>query len=123
MGYGFNHGFANEESGVYNTADVYVGYNIQYVPQTTNGEARCAAIVAQNLSLYGAAGGNANGTACQGLWGTVNIRDLISASGKVGNWNHALYAQDAWTIGRHLTLNLGLRADKESLPSYNTLPG
>ena len=123
FGYGFNHGLANEQSGVYNTADVYVGYNIKYVPNTTNGQARCAAIVAQNLSLYGAAGGNADGTACQGLWGTVNLRDLISASGKVGNWNHAFYVQDNWTLTKGLTLNLGLRLDKENLPSYNTLPG
>jgi hypothetical protein len=123
VGYGFNHGLANEQAGVYNTADVYVGYNIQYVPQTTNGESRCAAIVAQNQQLYGAPGGNADGTACQGLWGTVNLRDLISASGKVGNWNHAFYVQDAWTVAKGLTLNLGLRLDKENLPSYNSLPG
>jgi hypothetical protein len=123
FGYGFNHGYANERAGVYNTAAVYVAYNLQYVPQTTNGQSRCQAIVAQNLAQYGAAGGNADGTACQGLWGTVNLRDLISASGAVGNWNHALYVQDAWTVGKGLTLNLGLRMDKESLPSYNTLPG
>ena len=123
FGYGFTHGYANEQSGIYNTADVYVGYNIQYVPQTTNGQGRCAAIVAQNLAQYGAAGGNADGTACQGRWGTVNLRDLISASGKVGNWDHAFYVQDNWMIAKGLTLNLGLRLDKESLPSYNTLPG
>jgi len=123
FGYAFNHNTADELAGVYNTADVYVAYNLQYVPQTTNGQSRCAAIVAQNQSLYGAPGGNANGTACQGLWGTVNLRDLISASGLVGNWNHSFYAQDAWTITKGLTLNLGLRLDKENLPSYNTLPG
>jgi hypothetical protein len=123
FGYGFNHGIANEQAGTFNTADVYVGYNIKYVPNTTNGQDRCAAIVAQNLAQYGAAGGNADGTACQGLWGTVNLRDLISASGKVGNWNHAFYVQDNWTLAKGLTLNLGLRLDKENLPSYNSLPG
>ncbi len=123
FGYGFNHGLANELSNVFNTADVYVGYNIKYVPNTTNGQARCAAIVAQNLTNYGAAGGNADGTACQGLWGTVNLRDNIGAAGKVGNWNHAFYVQDNWTIAKGLTLNLGLRLDKENLPSYNSLPG
>lgn len=66
VGYGFNHGLADELAGVYNTADVYVAYNVPYVPQTTNGEARCQAIVAQNVTQYGSAGGNANGTACQG---------------------------------------------------------
>ena len=30
--------------------------------------------------------------------------------------NHALFAQDAWTIGHGLTLNLGLRVEKETLP-------
>ncbi len=123
FGYAFNHNLANEQAGVYNTADVYVGYNIQYAPQTTNGEARCLAIEAQNLSSYGKIGGASDGSSCQGLWGTVNLRDLISASGKVGNWNHSLYVQDAWSITPGLTLNLGLRLDKEDLPSYNSLPG
>jgi outer membrane receptor protein involved in Fe transport len=123
FGYAFNHGFANELSGVYNTADVYVAYNDPYTPLTTGGNANCAKIVAQNQSQYGAPGGTADGSSCQGLWGTVNVRDLISASGKVGNWNHSLYVQDAWTVAKGLTLNLGVRLDKESLPSYNTLPG
>ena len=123
FGYAFNHGLANELSGVYNTADVYVAYNDPYTPLTTGGNANCAKIVAQNQSLYGAPGGTANGSSCQGLWGTVNLRDNIGASGKVGDWNHSLYLQDAWTVAKGLTLNLGVRLDKESLPSYNTLPG
>ena len=122
IGYGFNHGLNDTLSGVFNTADVYVAYNVPYAPQTTNGQARCAAIVAQNVSNYGVPGGNTDGTACQGMWGTVNLRD-VATTGKVGNWNHSFYVQDAWTVGRGLTLNLGLRLDKENLPSYNTLPG
>ena len=31
--------------------------------------------------------------------------------------NHALYAQDSWTIGHGLTFNLGLRVEKENLPA------
>ena len=123
IGYGFMHGIADELSGAYNTADVYVAFNQQYIPNSQNGIANCAKIVGQNQSLYGNPGGNADGTGCQGLWGTVNLRDLISASGKVGGWNHSFYVQDAWTVGRRLTLNVGLRMDKENLPSYNTLPG
>jgi hypothetical protein len=122
FGYGFNHGLNDTLSSVFNTADVYVAYNLQYAPQTTNGQARCQAIEAQNLSLYGAAGGNPDGSACQGLWGTLNLRDFAT-TGKVGNWNHAFYVQDAWTVAKGLTLNLGLRLDKENLPSYNSLPG
>ena len=123
FGYGFMHGTADELVGVYNTAQIYVAYNVPYVPQSQIGQANCKAIVAANLQKYGVAGGNADGTACQGLWGTINVRDLISASGKVGGWNHSMYAQDAWSINKYLTLNVGLRLDKENLPSYNSLPG
>jgi hypothetical protein len=121
FGYSFNRG-TNDVLNGYNTADVYVGYNVQYGPQTSNGISRCKAIIAQNMSLYGQAGGAADGTACQGNFGTVNLRDL-GTTGKVGGMNHAFYVQDAWTIGRRLTLNLGVRLDKENLPSYDTLPG
>ncbi len=121
FGYALTHGTNNVLSG-YNTADIYVGYNIKYSPVTSNGQANCAAIVAQNQSLYGAPGGAANGANCQGLWGTVNLRDF-GTTGKVGGWNHGFYVQDAWTVARRLTLNLGVRLEKETLPSYNTLPG
>jgi hypothetical protein len=123
FGYGFQHGKNQSFAGVYNTADVYIAFNQQYGPQSQVGFSNCAKIVAENLSQYGKAGGNADGSACQGLWGTANVRDLISSSGTVGGWNHSFYLQDAWTVGKRLTLNLGLRLDKESLPSYNTLPG
>jgi outer membrane receptor protein involved in Fe transport len=123
FGYGFMHGINDSLAGIYNTSLTYVAYNVQYVPNSQIGIANCKNIVAQNLQKYGAAGGNADGTGCQGLWGTANVRDLISSSGKVGGWNHSLYIQDAWTVNKRLTLNIGLRLDKESLPSYNSLPG
>ncbi len=121
FGYGFNHATNDVLSG-YNTADVYVAYNVQYGPQTTNGIARCKAIIAQNTSLYGQSGGAPDGSACQGLWGTANLRDLAT-TGKVGGWNHFFYGQDTWTVSKGLTLNLGLRLDKESLPSYDPSTG
>ncbi len=121
FGYSFNHG-TNDVLNGYNTADVYVAYNVPYAPNTTNGIARCKQIIGQNQTLYGTLGGSSDGSACQGLWGTVNLRDL-GTTGKVGGWNHAFYIQDAWTVGRRLTLNLGVRMDKESLPSYQSLQG
>ena len=33
--------------------------------------------------------------------------------------NHAFFAQDAWTVGHGLTLNLGIRVEKENLPVPN----
>lgn len=120
-GYALNHATNNVLSG-YNTSDVYIAYNVPYGPQTTNGINRCLAINTQNVASYGVSGGAADGSACQGLWGTVNLRD-VGTTGQVGGWNHALYVQDAWTVARRLTLNIGVRFDKESLPSYNSLPG
>ena len=36
------------------------------------------------------------------------------------SFNHGLFAQDAWTVGHGLTLNLGIRFDKEYLPASTT---
>ena len=116
VGYGFRKGENNIQSG-YNTSDVYVAYNVEYYPNTTDGVTRCLAIIAQNKTKYGAAGGAADGSSCQGNFGTVNVRDLGTA-GKVGGWNHSIYFQDAWTPGHGLTVNAGVRLDKEDLPSY-----
>lgn len=60
---------------------------------------------------------------CWGEYGYVTNSDfatvLKNSSGAVVpaiDHNHALFIQDAWTIGHGLTLNLGLRVEKESLP-------
>jgi hypothetical protein len=34
----------------------------------------------------------------------------------------ALYLQDSWTIGYKFTINLGIRAEKEDIPSFSDLP-
>jgi hypothetical protein len=34
----------------------------------------------------------------------------------------ALYIQDSWTIANRLTLNIGLRAEKEKVPAFSSLP-
>lgn len=43
------------------------------------------------------------------------------AKGK-NSWD-SLYVQDNWTIGGRLTLNLGIRTERENLPAYNTAGG
>ncbi len=35
---------------------------------------------------------------------------------------YALYLQDSWTIANRLTINLGLRAEKEQVPAFSDLP-
>jgi outer membrane receptor protein involved in Fe transport len=42
----------------------------------------------------------------------------IGTAGSAGSSNDAVYAQDSWTINNRLTLNLGLRDEKENVPSF-----
>ncbi len=61
---------------------------------------------------------------CAGQYGFVKVQDfatvLRTPSGQVvpaTDNNHGLFVQDAWTIGHGLTLNLGVRIEKENLPA------
>ncbi|HXN24071.1 MAG TPA: TonB-dependent receptor [Candidatus Dormibacteraeota bacterium] len=56
--------------------------------------------------------------ACTGKYGDFLVRDGVDTIGKVSSMNHTLYLQDAWTVGRGLTLNLGVRVDKEHIPAF-----
>ena len=42
--------------------------------------------------------------------------------GKGSNLNQSIYVQDKWQPIKRLTLNLGVRLEKEDLPSYNEFP-
>jgi len=35
------------------------------------------------------------------------------------SYNHGIYGQDSWSVGHGLTLNLGVRFEKEFLPPYH----
>jgi hypothetical protein len=124
FGYALNR-LSNNVSTGYNTAEAFVAYGTPYVPLDQNASV-CAAISAQNITLYGNSGVSASdttsGASCTGLWGTINFQDY-GTLGKVSSLNHSLYLQDAWTVGPRVTLNVGLRADKESLPPYETSNG
>ncbi len=48
---------------------------------------------------------------------------LLTRFGTVGeasSKNQAIYAQDSWQIGNRLTLNLGLRIEKETVPNFGS---
>jgi hypothetical protein len=113
-GYAFNR-LKNDVLNGYNTAQAYVAYGRAYTVLAAN-QSVCSTIRSQNVTLYGAAG-TADNTSCRGLWGTVNFRES-GTTGAASSFNHALYFQDAWTVGKGLTVNAGLRFDKEALPSF-----
>ena len=87
------------------------GTGNSFRPGTANGGANC-------LTLEAAWG------ACAGAYGYINVSDfatvLKNADGvpvPATDHNHALFVQDAWTVGKGLTLNLGVRIEKETLPA------
>ena len=55
---------------------------------------------------------------CTGQYGYVDVEDVATIlTTPASDWNHALYVQDSWTIGKGVTLDVGLRIEKESLPA------
>jgi len=84
---------------------LYPGNQQSHSASTTFGSTNCA-------TLESEWGGN-----CAGQYGYAVVQDFATVLPQVaGDWNHALFIQDAWTVGHGLTLSLGLRVEKESLP-------
>jgi hypothetical protein len=110
FGYQLNH-VANDIFQHWNAPDVqlYVGSKQAFIPGGDTGTTNCAAFIAKYNQ-------------CAGLYGFLNVQDLGSF-GKASSYNHSFYAQDAWQIGHGVTLNVGLRIEKESLPSETTAGG
>ncbi|HLZ12510.1 MAG TPA: TonB-dependent receptor [Candidatus Acidoferrum sp.] len=89
----------------------WVGKNAVYSPQGSVGQANCAAVEA--------ADGTSN---CQGKFGYVSVYDF-GDGGAVTSYNHSLFVQDSWSIAKGLTINAGLRVEKEFLPAENQPAG
>ena len=53
----------------------------------------------------------------------VNPDQGFSVEGDIANTNVGLFIQDSWAVNDRLTLNLGLRTENESVPSYTTADG
>ena len=125
----FNQDFAYYKSSKWGTHNFKFGYqlnrlsnvidqngNVPYVsltigpgqshnPFTTTGATNCALLTAK----WGG---------CAGQYGYATVEDFATILTKpVTDQNHAFYVQDAWTVGHGLTLDLGLRIEKESLPA------
>ncbi|MGO4515614.1 carboxypeptidase regulatory-like domain-containing protein [Terriglobus sp. 2YAB30_2] len=122
-GYALNN-LGNNVKTLYDYAYVIMYYGQPYSPQTS--PSACDAIITANQQAYGqpVTQTNPNGTnnataGCRGQYGYFIVRDGTDVIGKVSSKTHGLYIQDAWTLGRTgLTINAGVRFDKEYLPPY-----
>jgi carboxypeptidase family protein len=88
--------------------DMIVGAGQSHSSSTTNGGTECALLEEQWDGL------------CTGQYGYAEGIDFatILKVPAIDN-NHAFFAQDSWTVGHGLTLNVGIRVEKEALPVPN----
>lgn len=83
----------------------------QWGALTQNGAAACAALeTSQSWET------NYKSPLCAGQEGYLRVQDFATI-GNATDTNHALFFQDAWTIGKGLTIDAGLRIEKEQIPA------
>jgi len=58
----------------------------------------------------------------EGTYGYLHTREPFGTIAKINSMRWAIFLQDSWTIADKLTLNLGIRAEKEDIPSFSDLP-
>jgi hypothetical protein len=106
VGYQLNRD-SNDIAQKYNTPyiQVWPGSASNYVAQGATGGANCATV--QGLD------GSSN---CVGTYGNIDVYDA-GTLGKATSYNSGFFAQDAWTVGKGLTINFGLRLEHETLPA------
>ena len=128
--YQFNQDVAFFKGGWWGTHNIKVGYQFNRLTNVIdqNGNVPQAFLVVgrgHNHGTYTTTGGGNCATLgadwasgdCTGLYGYAIVQDFATVLTKpVTDNNHALFAQDSWTVGRGLTLNLGIRVEKEYLP-------
>jgi len=106
VGYQLNH-LTNimSQNGNVPQAFLNLGRGVNHATSTTVGVNDCATLTAE----WGT---------CGGLYGNLVVQDFATVlPTPASDWNHALFAQDSWTIGHGLTLDLGIRVEKEDLPA------
>lgn len=93
---------------------LYYGSGQTYAPGTS--PTACNAIIAANQAAYGVSNATRN---CTGNYGYFIVRDGTDVLGSINSNAHGLYVQDDWTVGHTgLTLNVGVRFDREYMPPY-----
>ncbi len=104
----------NDLLSAYNTALINFDYGADYSVATS--ATACDAIIAANVAnpkMGPSAAGH-----CRGNYGWFMVNDY-STGGIAQGDNEGIYIQDQWTIGNRLTINAGVRFDREYLPPYS----
>lgn len=121
FGYQLNH-VSNDISQRWSEPAVQIspGVGNFYAFQGPVGQANCSALIANGgFGSYDKTGALQG---CAGADGYLTVQDFGS-KGFASSYNHSFFAQDAWTIGHGITINAGLRVEKESLPSETKANG
>ena len=98
---------------------VFPGSTESYSPAGDTGAANCATLAA-TVGLGTATA--ANGGNCSGQYGYVIVWDY-GTKGQATSYANAFYGEDSWNFGNGLTINYGLRVEKENVPSENNAAG
>lgn len=100
--------------------NLFVGTAVPYAAQGSVGATNCAQFT---NPLPPAPPPNGRGySGCFGLYGWAQVQDYGSG-GYALSHNHGFFFQDSWTLSRGLTINAGLRIEKENLPAENQPSG
>jgi hypothetical protein len=102
---------SNDILQIFNQPEVQLFPNDIYDPESPLGQSNCATISTALGTAQDANGG------CQGPDGVgyATIYDF-GTGGHATAYNNSFYGQDSWTAGRGVTIDAGIRAEKEFLP-------
>ena len=82
------------------------------------GNSRLGGAQFPTISLnWGSARNTLDGRSVRGTYGYYTVTRVYN-SGDIHTNGVGVFLQDAWTVRRNLTINLGVRTDKEEIPSY-----
>jgi hypothetical protein len=105
----------------YNTSLVNLFWGQTYSP-IPGYQPNCVGINQTNLAKYNQTSTSGSksiaGTACQGDYGYAVVSELGTVGAASENL-HDFYVVDSWTVAKGVTLNLGVRDEREFVPSYN----
>jgi Carboxypeptidase regulatory-like domain/TonB-dependent Receptor Plug Domain/TonB dependent receptor len=110
------------------------GYQYNGIANTTNQGYRDQGVITLFYALSidnltgqrptGATASNPSGFCAAGQTTNCNLGSgqlqRFQTNGKASSKSQGFFAQDSWTINNRLTLNLGIRAEIENVPSFNS---